>query len=197
MAKTEERRFQRIRIDLPVTVTINNTDEYEGRLINMSPGNLAVQVETNAIVGDAGVVRIKGLDVIEGTVARTFPDGFALSFRLSKKRRAIITEKLMLHANQQFSHGLEDRRRSPRHHEGGARTVCRLDDGSSLFVKVLDRSVEAVRVDAARRPPIGSPIHVGRQHGVVTRHTPRGFVVVFDAHREEENRNDGPVLRAV
>ncbi|MEM9496039.1 MAG: PilZ domain-containing protein [Pseudomonadota bacterium] len=194
MANQNARRFQRVRIDLPATITINATDTYDGKLLNMSPGNLAVQVGAHAVEGDAAVVAIKNLDIIEGTVARTFPDGFAVSFLLSKKRRAALTEKLMLYANRDFSAGLNDRRATLRHDKGSVRTVCRLEDGTSLFVKIIDKSVDGVAVDAPRRPPIGSGIHIGRSQGVVIRHTPRGFVVVYDAQILADTR---PVLKAV
>jgi len=193
MTKTDARRYKRVSLNMPAHIVINTVDEYEGRLLNISPGNLAVMAETNAVPGDAAIVRVKDLDVIEGTVARVFPDGFAISFILPKRRRVQLTEQLMLLSNQSFAEGLGDRRATPRHHQSGARTISRLADGTSLYVRIIDVSVDGVSVDAPRRPPIGSEIHIGRQRGVIVRHTPRGFVVVY------ENKSDRPhpVLRAV
>ena len=189
MSKKEQRRYRRITVDLPASIVINNTDAYEGRLLNMSPGDLAVQVDAKASVGDAAVVRVKGLDVVEGTIARTFPDGFALSFLLSKKRRALLTEQLMILANGALAAPLkDDRRGSLRHRDENKRTVCRLADGSALFVKIIEFSVDGVSVDAPRRPAIGSAIHVGRTPGVVVRHIPRGFVVAYDAEGDPEQQ---------
>ena len=193
MSKRDDRRYRRIRLDLPAQIIINTVDEHQGRLVNISPGNMALIADTNAATGDAVVVRIKGLDVIEGKIARSFPDGFAVSFLLSKKRRVLLTEQLMLLSNPTFSAGLEDRRSTPRHRNSDQRTVCRLDDGTSLFVKVIDMSVDGVSVDAPRRPNVGSVIHIGRQSGVVVRHTPRGFVAVFEPAKEQAQ----PILRAV
>ena len=76
--------------------------------------------------------------------------------------------------------GLGDRRSSPRHPASDQRMVCRLSDGSSLFVRVLDRSVDGISVDAPRKPPVGSSIHVGRERAVVIRHTARGFVAIYE-----------------
>jgi PilZ domain len=194
MSKRDDRRYRRISLSLPAQVVINTVDEYEGRLVNISPGDLALIADTNAVSGDAAVVRIKGLDMIEGTVARTFPDGFAVSFLLSKKRRVLLTEQLMLHANPAFSDGLEDRRATPRHRDSSTRTVCRLDDGTALYVKVVDMSVDGISVDAPRRPSVGSAIHIGRQSGVVVRHTPRGFVAAFETPHIQQAQ---PILRAV
>ena len=193
MSKRDARRYRRISLDLPAQIVINTVDEYEGRLLNISPGNMALLVKTNAVPGDAVVIRIKGLDVIEGTVARVFPDGFAVSFMLSKKRRTILTEKLMLLSNPKFAEGLSDRRSTPRHPGSNSRAVCRLEDGTALYVKILDVSVDGVSVDAPRKPALGSVIHIGRQRGVIGRHTPRGFVVFYETNEGQEQ----PILRAV
>lgn len=183
MPKRDVRRYRRISLNLPAQIVLNTVDEYQGELLNISPGDMAIIANTNAVQGDAVVIRIKGLDVIEGTVARTFPDGFAVSFLLSKKRRTLLTEKLMLLANAAYSAGLEDRRQSLRHRGSSARSICRLEDGTSLYVKILNVSVDGVSVDAPRRPAVGSVIHIGRQRGVIVRHTPRGFVVVYEAKK--------------
>ena len=200
MFKNDARRYQRISLNLPARIVINAVDEYEGRLLNISPGDMALICSAQVVIGDAAVVHIDGLDVIESTVARTFPDGFATSFLLSKRRRNLLTEQLMLRANPDFAEGLGDRRSTLRHRDNSARTVCRLADGSSLFVTIVVTSVNGVSVDARRRPPIGSPIHVGRRRGVIVRHSPRGFVVVYEAGQSETETAEAPskpVLRAV
>ena len=194
MSKRDARRYRRISLNLPAHIVINASDEYEGQLLNISPGDMAIIADTNAVPGDAAIVRIKGLDVIEGTVARTFPDGIAVSFLLSKKRRNLLTEQLMLRTNAAFSEGLHDRRATPRHSNSDARTVCRLEDGTALYVKIVNMSVDGVSVDAPRRPAIGSVIHIGRQRSVIVRHTPRGFVAVYEAAPESK---ESPILRAV
>lgn len=180
MTKRESRRYRRIPLNLPAKITINAIDEYEGHLVNISPGDMAVKLDGKAQEGDAVIVSIAGLDIIEGRVARIYPDGFAASFILSRKRRLILTEQLMLLANPNFADGLDDRRNTPRHNEGDKRMVCRLPDGTSLFVKMLDRSVDGLSVDSPRKPAVGTAIHVGRLRGTVVRHTPRGFVIVHE-----------------
>lgn len=199
MSKLDQRRFRRISLDLPARIVVNSIDEYQGRLVNISPGNLAVKVAGKTAVGDAAVVFVHGLDVFEGRVARVLPDGFALSFLLSKKRRQELTELLMLRANPAFAEGLHDRRSAPRHAVGEQRMACRLADGGSLFVKVVEASVNGVSVDAPRKPPVGSSIHIGRLRATVYRHTHRGFVALYD-HPEDATNADAataPRLRAV
>jgi hypothetical protein len=186
MSKNDARRYHRVPLRLPVSVIINAGEEIDGALLNISPGGLAVLAEAKPLPGDAVSVRIKDLDVIDGTVARIFPDGFAISYFLSKRRKAQLMEKLMLAANAAHAQGLEDRRKSLRHPASNTPTTCRLADGSSLIVRIVNTSVDGVAVDSSRRPDIGAEIHVGRRCGVVVRHTPRGFVVVYDTAAQTE-----------
>lgn len=199
MIKSEQRRYRRIPLDLPARIIVNGIDEYDGHLLNISPGDLSVQVNARTVKGDAAVIYVSGLDVIEGRIVRTFPDGFALSFLLSRRRRTLLTEQLMLRANPNFAAGLGDRRGAPRHPIAEQRMVCRLPDGGSLFVRVLDQSVDGVSVESPRKPAVGSPIHIGRQRAIVLRHTSRGFVAVFERADAVANKASQtlPKLRAV
>lgn len=180
MNKAEQRRFRRVALDLPARIVVNGIDEFEGRLVNISPGDLAVKCEGAVVTGDAAVIYLGGLDVIEGRISRVTPDGFALSFLLSRRRRALLTEQLMLRSNPAFADGLKDRRAGLRHQANDQRLVCRLPDGGSLFVRALDMSVGGVSVESPRKPAVGTAIHVGRMRAVVLRHTPRGFVAVYE-----------------
>ena len=198
MSENDQRRYRRISLDLPARIVVNSIDDYQGRLVNISPGNLAVRFAGKAQVGDAAVVYISGLDVIEGRVARSLPDGFAMSFLLSKKRRQVWTEQLMLRANPAFAQALSEKRQAPRHSGSDQRMVCRLSDGGSLFVKVVEWSVNGVSVDSPRKPVVGSSIHIGRMRATVLRHTPRGFIALYDHPTEmEPAKAEHPRLRAV
>lgn len=197
--KSDQRRYRRMALEMPARIIVNGIDEYAGALVNISPGDLAVKANTTVVVGDAAVVYVSGLDVFEGRIVRVLPDGFALSFCLSRVRRAMLTERLMLKLNKKVAGGLEDRRGAPRHRQSGERLICRLPDGGSMFVRALDHSVDGVAVESQRRPPVGTEIHVGRMRGVVTRHTPRGFVVVYEHGADETQSDETPTahLRAV
>ncbi len=199
MNKAEQRRFRRIPLDLPARIIVNGIDEYDGRLVNISPGDMSLKVAAKAMKGDAAVIYVSGLDVIEGRIVRTFPDGFALSFLLSRRRRALLAEQLLMRANPGFSAGLSDRRSAPRHPTAEQRMVCRLADGGSLYVRVLDQSVDGVSVESPRKPAVGAAIHVGRQRAIVVRHTPRGFVAIYERSvaSAEPAATPAPKLRAV
>lgn len=179
----QTRRYRRVRIQAPIRLVVNGIDEYQGELINISAGDLAMRTDAHVVVGDAATAYVENIDVIEGCVARTFPDGLALSFRLSQSRRTLLTERLMVRANQAIASDLADRRSGPRHRTGAQSVTCRLADGGSLFVRIIDKSVDGVAVEAHRKPPVGATIHIGRMSAVILRHTPRGFVAVYDHGR--------------
>ncbi|MEM9169459.1 MAG: hypothetical protein AAGC56_07365 [Pseudomonadota bacterium] len=197
MSQRAQRRYRRVRLELPARITINAIDDYVGETVTVSPGDLAMRSDAQVVVGDAVVAAIKDLDFVEGRVARVFPGGFAMSFRLPKNRRRILTELLMVRMNGEMAAGVGDRRSSPRHNEGDKRSICRLPNGGSVLVKIVNRSVDGVAVEATRKPPIGSPIHVGRQRGVILRHTLRGFVVIFDPTETGSTATPEQRLRAV
>ena len=178
MSKRNLRRYRRMPINEPVRFTVNAIDDYVGRVTEISPGDLVIRSNALLTAGDAVVASIHNLDVIEGRVARIFPSGFALSFRLASKRRRMLTDALMLRLNPEYALPYRDQRQSPRHIEADRRMACRLPDGTSMMVKIIDRSVDGIAIDAPRQPHIGTPIQVGRLRGIVLRHTPRGFVVV-------------------
>jgi len=158
---SEMRRYRRIPLALPVKAVVNGIDEHQGQLVNISPGDLAIQSDADVVVGDAAVLYIDSLDVIEGRIIRKLPDGFALSFLLSRRRRTLLTEQLILKSNPDLVDGMKDRRQSPRHTVGDQRMVCRLPNGSSLFVRVIDMSVNGIAVGRVwhSRGPHGGNSH--------------------------------------
>ena len=193
LSPSEKRLYRRVGLQLPVQVTVNAIDNYDGRLINISPGGLAVESDAVIEIGDAVTATITDLDVIEGVVARTLPDGFSMSYRLSRSRRVALTEQILLRTNPSIAKDLSDRRRTVRHQATQSKTTCRLADGTALILKILNRSVDGMSVEASRRPPVGSEIIIGTRHGVIARHTPRGFVVIFNKETQAPER----ILKAI
>lgn len=190
---SEMRRYQRIPLDLPVKAVINGIDDFDGQLVNISLGDLAIKTDAHVVIGDAAILYIETLDVIEGRIIRLLPDGFTLSFLLSRRRRKTLTDQLMAKANPNLLDSLDNQRASPRHVVGDQRMVCRLSNGASLFVRVIDMSVNGIAVEAPRKPDIGTSIHVGRMAAIVFRHTARGFVAVYQHSAQEQK----PELRVI
>lgn len=180
VGKDHQRRYQRVALNLPAEIIINSIDIFDGTLIDVSPGDVAVQCAARVSIGDNLVVYAKGLDILPGRVVRLMPNGFAAVLILSKPHRQKLTERLFIQSNSDYQNTVSDRRSSPRHIAKDQRNVCRLPDGTTMFVKLIDISVNGAAVDATRKPDIGTAIQLGQRRGVVTRHTLRGFAIAFD-----------------
>ncbi len=182
MGRENSRRFRRVALSKPAEIVINAIDIVPGIIINASAGDAAIACETKVDLGDKVIVYVPDLDILPSRVTRLTQDGFAVRLTLNKTRREKLAEQLFLHLNTSFANS-EERRATPRHFQGDARTVCSLPDGQCLFVKVIDMSVNGAAVDSFRRPAVGARIRLSQRQGIVTRHTPRGFAIAFDPIR--------------
>lgn len=180
MGKRYQRRYQRVALNVAADVVVNSIDIFDGRLINVSPGGLALVCKAPVTIGDSVVVYAQNLDILPGRIVRLLPDGFAAELILTKSRRLKLIEQLFMHSNPAYRDSVSERRATPRHGYRDQRTVCRLPDGSGLFVKIIDMSVNGAAVDSQRKPALGTPIRIAQRNGVVVRHTPRGFAIGFD-----------------
>ncbi|MEL6113335.1 MAG: PilZ domain-containing protein [Pseudomonadota bacterium] len=180
MGKREQRRYQRIALNMPAEVVINSIDIVPATLVNVSPGGLALICDAPVQTGDTVIVYAQGLDILPGRVVRHLPDGFAASLILSRSHRKKLIEQLFMQTNEDYRDRVNERRATPRHGQGDQRNVCRLADGTGLYVKIIDMSVNGAAVDCLRKPAIGSAIRLAQRQGIVVRHTPRGFAIVFD-----------------
>lgn len=180
MGKRYQRRHQRVALNIPAEVVVNSIDIVKGVLINVSPGGLALVCDAPVTVGDSIIVYARDLDILPGRVARLLPDGFAASLILTKSHRIKLIEQLFLHTNPAYRDSVNERRATPRHGHHDQHNVCRLPDGSGLFVKIIDMSVNGAAVDSRRKPSIGTPIRIAQRSGIVVRHTPRGFAIGFE-----------------
>lgn len=175
-----KRRYRRIALDRPAEIVVNSIDVYAGRLQNLSPGDAAVQCDAPVSIGDMATIYARDVDILPGRVVRHLPDGFALALMLSKSHRQKLIEKLFAQTNSDYLDAIDERRASPRHQKPDQPSLCRLHDGSTIFVKIIDVSVNGAAVDAKRKPAVGSAIRLAQRNGIVTRHTPRGFAISFD-----------------
>ncbi|MEM1192428.1 MAG: PilZ domain-containing protein [Pseudomonadota bacterium] len=191
MGKRDQRRYQRIALNMPAEVVINSIDIVPATLVNVSPGGLAVICETPVQTGDTVIVYARGLDILPGRVVRHLPDGFAASLILSRSHRKKLIEQLFLQTNTDYREKVSERRATPRHGQGDQRNVCRLTDGTGLYVKIIDMSVNGAAVDCLRKPAIGSAIRLAQRQGIVVRHTPRGFAIVFDDIPQRQDKTAG------
>lgn len=176
----ERRRHQRVRVDLLGRLMLENRQEYPCRIINMSPGGMAVMAETPGKMGERVIAYVDHLGRLEGKIAREFEGGFAVSIGATPRKREKLAAQLTWLANRQILNLPEDRRHGrivPRNPMG--RLI--LPNGTNIACRVIDMSLSgaAIAVPPALLPPIGAAVTIGKTSGRVVRHIDEGFAIEF------------------
>jgi hypothetical protein len=174
----ENRRFQRVKVDLLGRYMLEDRREFPCQVIDMSPGGMAVIAPQCGRVGERVVAYIDHVGRLEGVIARVFPSGFSMSIAASQRKREKLAAQLTWLANRHILDLPEDRR----HQRVVARdqtTRLVMEDGAQENCRIADLSVSGVAVISDNRPSIGSPVKVGKVLGRVVRHLENGFAVEF------------------
>ena len=175
---SENRRYQRVKVDLLGRYMLEDRREFPCQVINMSPGGMAVIAPQCGRLGERVVAYIDHVGRLEGMIARIFPSGFSMTIAASPRKRDKLAAQLTWLANRHILDLPEDRR----HQRVAARdqtTTLVLENGSEEKCRIADLSVSGVAVISDNRPPIGSSLRVGKAPGRVVRHLENGFAVEF------------------
>jgi c-di-GMP-binding flagellar brake protein YcgR len=174
----ENRRYQRVKVDLLGRYMLEDRREFPCQVVNMSPGGMAVIAPQCGRLGERVVAYIDHVGRLEGMIARIFPSGFSMTIAASQRKRDKLAAQLTWLANRHILDLPEDRR----HQRVAARdqtTTLVLENGSEEKCRIVDLSVSGVAVISDNRPPIGSTLRVGKAPGRVVRHLDNGFAVEF------------------
>ncbi|MEX0840912.1 MAG: PilZ domain-containing protein [Xanthobacteraceae bacterium] len=176
----ERRRHQRVKIDLLGRLMLENRQEYPCRIIDMSPGGLAVQTTGPGKLGERVIAYIDHLGRLEGKITREFEGGFAASISATPRKRDKLAAQLTWLANRNILNLPEDRRHGrivPRNPT--ARLI--LPNGTNIACRVIDMSLSGAAIALAPNlvPPVGAAVTVGKTTGRVVRHIEDGFAVEF------------------
>src|SRR5205807_2238323 len=79
----ERRRFQRVRVNLLGRYMLADRREFPCQVVDMSPGDIAVEAPVTGEPGQRVVAYIDHLGRLEGTITRVFATGFAMSKAVS------------------------------------------------------------------------------------------------------------------
>ncbi len=176
----ERRRHQRVKVDLLGRLMLENRQEYPCRIINMSPGGMAVMAATPGKIGERVIAYVDHLGRLEGKITREFEGGFAMSIGATPRKREKLAAQLTWLANRNILNLPEDRRHGrivPRNPM--ARLI--LPNGTNIACRIIDMSLSgaAIAVPPAQLPPIGAAVTVGKTAGRVVRHIDDGFAIEF------------------
>jgi hypothetical protein len=182
---SENRRYQRVKVDLLGRYMLEDRREFPCQVINMSPGGLALVAPECGRLGERVVAYIDHVGRLEGLIARMFPNGFSMTIAASQRKRDKLAAQLTWLANRHILDMPEDRRHQRTANRDQMVTLA-LEDGSKEQCAIVDLSVSGVAVVSLNRPPMGSMVRVGKAPGRVVRHLDNGFAVEFSRVQSPE-----------
>ncbi len=176
----ERRRFQRVKVNLLGRYMLPDRREFPCQVINMSPGGMAVVAPVVGAPGERVIAYVDHLGRLEGKIARTIDNGFAMTISASARKRDKLAAQLTWLANRHILNLPEDRRHgrfTPRNPL--ARLI--LPNGNNVACRVIDlsQSGAAIAIAPDLRPAVGSVVTIGKTQGRVVRHIEDGFAVEF------------------
>src|SRR6202451_1131223 len=106
----DRRRHQRVKVNLLGRYMLPDRREFPCQVINMSPGGMAVIAPVGGKPGDRVIAYVDHLGRLEGQVARTFENGFAMTIAATARKRDKLAAQLTWLANRHILGLPEDRR---------------------------------------------------------------------------------------
>lgn len=173
----ERRRHRRVPVMLLGRYMLPDRQEYPCQSTDISPGGLSLVAPIKGSVGDRVVVYAEHLGRIEGVVARTTAEGFAMTISATPRKRDKLASQLTWLANRDL--GLPEDRRHDRVTPRNARSVLRLENGVEHAVRLLDISLSGCAFNTDVSLPMGTAIYLGQTLCKVVRKFEGGYAVEF------------------
>jgi hypothetical protein len=187
--KPDRRRFQRVRINVLGRFMLSDRNEYPCQVVDMSPGGAALMAPVSGAIGERVVAYIDHVGRIEGQITRLFDGGFAMTVNATAGKRDKLASQLTWLANRDTLNLPEDRRHERITPRRPFSDVV-LGDGQTVRCKIIDVSLSGAAFATTLRPPLGSPITIGRMRARVVRHFADGIAVEFAMLQSEEMINN-------
>ncbi|WP_309084575.1 PilZ domain-containing protein [Chelativorans sp.] len=182
--RVERRSFQRVKVNLSGRYMLQDRSEHPCRVIDMSPGNVALKAERIGRPEERVVAYLDHIGRIEGRIARIFEDGFALTLTASERKRDRLAAQLTWLANR-HELGLPEDRRHERITPGNPVSTIRLPGEVEHPCRIVDLSSSGAAVETAVKPPMGTTVFLGSLRGNVVRHFDYGFALEFSVLQEQ------------
>jgi hypothetical protein len=176
----ERRRHQRVKVNLLGRFMLSDHREYPCQVIDMSPGGMAAIAAIPVQPGERVIAYVDHLGRLEGTIARTIDNGFAMSIAATGGKRDKLASQLTWLANRHILNLPEDRHRghfTPRN----PFALVTLPDGNKVDCRIVDLSTSGAGIEITpdRRPPLNAVVSIGKIQGRVIRHIENGFAIEF------------------
>jgi hypothetical protein len=174
----DQRRFQRVRVNLLGRYMLADRREFPCQVLNMSPGGMELAAPVSGMEGERVVAYVDHLGRLEGGIVRVTSTGFAMTISATPRKRDKLAAQLTWLANRHIL-GLPEDRRHDRIVPENSRTMVTMPNGTTLTCRIVDMSLSGASVSSQVVPPVGTPITLGKVQGRVVRHIEGGFAVEF------------------
>src|SRR3954467_11972514 len=174
----ENRRFQRVRVNLLGRYMLADRREFPCQVLDMSPGGMAVIGPVSGLAGERIVAYIDHVGRLEGTIIRVLPTGFAMSIAATPRKRDKLAAQLTWLAHRHIL-GLPEDRRHDRIIPKNPRTTMIMPDGKALICRIIDMSLSGAATSTEFRPGVGILGARGKTPARIVRPLENGFAVEF------------------
>lgn len=174
----DRRRYQRIRLNLLGRCMFMDQRECPCQVLEISPGDASFSSSATGQVGERIIAYIDDIGRIEGFIVDNTERGFLMSISASDRKRDKLADTLTWLANRHVLNLAEDRRHLRRTPKRSDASVL-FPDGETHNCRVIDMSLSGAALATKLRPPLGSPIRLGRIGARVVRHFEDGIGIEF------------------
>ena len=181
----ERRRFQRVKVTLFGRYMLQDRSEHPCRVLDMSPGGVALQAERPGRPGERIIAYLDHIGRIEGRITRLMDGGFAMTIGASERKRDMLAAQLTWLANR-HEFDLRDDRRHERVVLHNPACAIQLPGGELHPCRIIDLSLSGAAVTTQTRPPVGSLVFLGPLRSEVVRHFDDGIAVEFAVVQEHD-----------
>ena len=184
--RQEQRRHQRVKVDLLGRYMLEDREEFPCQVINMSPGGAAMIAPKVGRVGERIIAYIDYIGRIEGHLVRPLTGGFAMTIDATPRKRDKLAAQLTWLANRHVLNLPEDRRHD-RFVPKNPFSKLVLPGGKEVRCRIIDVSLSGAAIQTADKPPIGTPVLLGQVRAQVVRHFEDGIAVEFTTLHTRES----------
>jgi hypothetical protein len=177
-SEPDRRRYQRVQLSLLGRCMLPDQRECPCQVSEISPGDASIISPFSGEVGERVIAYVDNIGRVEGVILEKTDQGFIMSISASQRKRDKLADTLTWLANRHVLNLDEDRRHLRRTPKRSDATIV-LADGTSHQIRVIDMSLSGAALATNLRPPIGSPVRLGRLGARVVRHFDDGIGIEF------------------
>ena len=186
LEKTDQRRHQRVKVNILGRYMLEDKREYPCQVVNMSPGGVAMVAPAHGREGERVIAYLDYVGRIEGRIVRLIPSGFAMTIEATPRKRDKLAAQLTWLANRHVLNLPEDRRHD-RFVPKNPFSKVTLPDGREFRCRIIDLSLSGAALSMIDKPPIGIAVLLGPVRAQIVRHFDDGIAVEFTTLHTRES----------